>query len=104
MKKEEILSKSRQEKKDEGIEFTENKGRKLGFIIFICIYVFILAFNAEVGRSSYELYALCLTFLSSESILKYKFTHKNRYLIISIICIIATISSLGKYIIMLSAR
>lgn len=98
MNKEEILNKSRQEKSDEGIDFIENKGRKLGFTLFVCVYVFILAFNAEMGRSSYELYSLCLTFLSTQSIQKYKFTRKKRYLIISIVGIIATIVTLGKYI------
>ena len=104
MNKEEILRKSRNENNDEGIEFTENKGRKLGFIAFICVYVFILVFNAEMGRSSYELYALCLIFLSSEAVPKYKFTRKKRYLIISILGMIATILTLGKYIILLVSR
>lgn len=98
MNKEEILNKSRQEKSDEGIDFIENKGRKLGFTLFVCVYVFILAFNAEMGRSSYELYSLCLTFLSAQSIQKYKFTRKKRYLIVSIVGIIAAIVTLGKYI------
>ena len=72
MDKEEILSRSRKQKIDEGIEYTENKGRKLGFIAFVFVYVFIIAFNVENGRSSYELYALCFVFLSAESIEKYK--------------------------------
>ncbi|SCK01813.1 Uncharacterised protein [uncultured Clostridium sp.] len=103
MDKEEILSKSRQEKKDEGVEFVENKGRKIGFTVFTCVYVFILACNVEMGRSSYEVNALLFTFLSSEAVLKYKFTHKNKYLIFSIVSIIITIFSLVKYIILLTA-
>ena len=53
-KKEEILRKSRNSNKDEGMEFAENKGRKIGFAALSVIFVFIIFFNVFLGKKSYE--------------------------------------------------
>ncbi len=45
MDKNTILEKSRNSRSDEGIEYAESKGRKIGFVIFSLIFLFIILFN-----------------------------------------------------------
>lgn len=97
-KKEEILRKSRNSNKDEGMEFAENKGRKIGFTALSVIFVFIIFFNVFLGKKSYEVAALYWAYIAFESIPKYKFTHEKTYLITAIFGIIASIGSLLNFI------
>lgn len=98
MNKDEILNKSRESKKDEGAEFIESKGVQLGLVIFIVISFFMIIFNEVVGLKSFDIYTLTLIFLSTESITKYRFTHKKRYVIITIFYVTLGIISLLAYI------
>lgn len=97
MNKEEILSKSRQENKDEGMEFIENKGRRIGFSVFCVIFIFIILFNAFNGEQSYSVSALFWAFIAGESIPKYKFTRRKIYLVTAVASGIATIASLVSF-------
>ncbi len=45
MDKNTVLEKSRNSRRDEGIECAESKGRKIGFVIFSLIFLFIILFN-----------------------------------------------------------
>lgn len=45
MDKNTVLEKSRNSRSDEGIEYAESKGRKIGFVIFSLIFLFIILFN-----------------------------------------------------------
>lgn len=98
MNKEEILSKSRQSTKDEGLEYIENKGRKIGYSIFICVFAFIVIFNAFIGQKSDAVSALFWTFGLAENIAKYQFTHEKKNLILSIGFLITTIFSLTNFV------
>lgn len=98
MNKEEILSKSRQSNKDEGLEYIENKGRKIGYLIFICIFAFIVIFNAFIGQKSDAVSALFWTFGVAENITKYQFTHEKKNLILAIGFLITTIFSLTNFV------
>lgn len=98
MDKKEILNKSRQSKRDEGLEYAENKGRKLGYIAFSCVFVFIVLFNAIMGQNSYAVSALFWSFISAETIAKYQFTHKKSYLFIVIASAIVTIILLVNFV------
>lgn len=97
-KKEEILRRSRNSKQDEGMEFIENKGRKIGFTALCVIFIFIVLFNALLGKNSNEVASLFWAYLAFESIPKYKFTHEKIYLITAIFGIIASFTSLLNFI------
>lgn len=98
MNKEEILNKSRQSKKDEGLEYIENKGRKIGYIAFIFVFSFIIIFNALVGQKSDAIGALFWTFMVAENIAKYQFTHDRKNLIAAIGFSILTIFLLINFV------
>ncbi len=98
MDKEEILNKSRQSKKDEGFEHIENKGRKIGYIVFCCVFVFIILFNAFMGQQNFAVSALFWAYLAAEAIPKYQFTHNKSYLIVTIAGSIATIAYLASFV------
>lgn len=99
MDKEEILAKSRKEKKDEGMSAAENRGRYVGIEIFSIVFIFILVFNLINGQSSYAPMAMFFAFLAAEAIPKYKFTKKKTYLIIAIMGGVATFAYLGSHVI-----
>ncbi|CZR95588.1 MULTISPECIES: DUF6442 family protein [Clostridioides] len=98
MNKEEILSKSRQSNKDEGLEYIENKGRKIGYSIFTCVFAFIVIFNTFIGQKSDAVSALFWTFGLAENIAKYQFTHEKKNLILAIGFLITTIFSLTNFV------
>ncbi|MCC0783734.1 hypothetical protein IR152_11685 [Clostridioides sp. ES-S-0108-01] len=98
MNREEILSKSRQSNRDEGLEYIENKGRKVGYSIFVCVCFFIEIFNAFTGQKNDAILALFWTFGLSENIIKYQFTHEKKNLIWAIIFLISTIFSLTNFV------
>ena len=68
MKKDEILQKSRQSNNDEGIEYADNRGRKIGFIAFSILFIFIAIFNLFLGdpRTFYAISPLFLIFMACE--------------------------------------
>lgn len=96
--KEDILRKSRNSKIDEGMEFIENKGRKIGFIAFCVVFIIIVLFNAFMGKKSNEVATLFWAYLACESIPKYKFTHERIYLITIIFGTVASVLSLSNFI------
>ncbi|WP_394863316.1 DUF6442 family protein [Paraclostridium bifermentans] len=96
--KEEILKRSRNSKRDEGMEFVENKGRTIGFRALCVIFIFIVLFNSFMGKRSDEVSALFWAYLAFESIPKYKFTHEKAYLVTTIFGIIASLASLLNFI------
>ena len=98
MNKDEILKKSRQQKKDEGVEYTENNGRKFGFSAFCCVFIFEVIFNSFLGEQSYAIFALFWTFIAAEAIAKYRFTRKKAYLITIIAGFVAAIASLASFV------
>lgn len=98
MDREELLKKSRQQQKDEGMEQTENNGRKLGFIAFCCVFVFEVLFYSFLGEQNYAIFALFWAFIAAEAIPKYRFTHKKSYLITIIAGFVAAIVSLITFV------
>lgn len=103
MNKEDILKKSRQQQNDEGMEYTENSGRKFGFAAFSFVFIFIIIFNFFMGIQNHAVYALYWTFVAAESIPKYRFTKNKAYLIITIAGFTAAIASLLRFV-MVSLR
>lgn len=100
MNKEEILEKSRQSKKDEGIEYAENQGRKIGFIAFSFLFVFLTIFNLFFGESStfYAISSLLWAFIAAVGYGKYHFAKQKLYLITVIAASIASVISVVNYV------
>ena len=99
MKKDEILQKSRQSNNDEGIEYAENRGRKIGFIAF-SLFIFIYIFNLFFGdpRTFYAISPLFWIFMAGEAYGKFCFTKKGVYLITTIAACISSILFTVKFI------
>lgn len=86
MKKDEILEKAREEKKDEGIDNVNNKGLSLGHKIFILLSVFLLVFNKFNNIKSYDVVSLMFVFSAARYYTEYKFSKELNsyyYLILS---------------------
>lgn len=98
MNKDEILNRSRQSKKDEGVEFVQNEGVRFGFYVFVIVSFLMVIFNQFIGVKSFDIFALIFIFGSTESMTKYKFTHKKRYIISTVVYILLCIMSLFAYI------
>ncbi|MBT9777630.1 hypothetical protein GPL15_14090 [Clostridium sp. MCC353] len=99
MNKDEILAKSRAEKRDEGMEQAENKGRRIGISAFCGVFIFIVVFNLFHGQSSYVPQAMFWAFIAAESYPKYRFTNSKTYLVSTVAGTIASAASLASYII-----
>ncbi|MBZ9623171.1 DUF6442 family protein [Clostridium sp. FP2] len=98
MNKEEILSKSREEKNDEGIKYLEDKGRKFGEIGFSAIIIFLVIYNLIKGLNSYSVFSIFWAYLALKYYGKYKILKEKEYLIGMIAGTIASLGSLFNYI------
>ncbi|MGG5460302.1 DUF6442 family protein [Clostridium sp. B9] len=103
MDKNSILEKSRKSRKDEGIEYVEEKGRKIGYIIFCFIFLFIGIFNLLYSNGSNEVFyatsSMFWVFIATDSFQKFKFTDKKVDLVTTIFASIATVGFLVNFII-----
>lgn len=79
--KDQILNKSRKENKDEGMEYAENRGRKLGFAAMFIFYISLITFDFFMGKINYAPLSLYCAYIAAESIPKYLFTRKKTYLV-----------------------
>jgi hypothetical protein len=100
MNKEEILEKSRQSQKDEGIEYAENQGRKIGFMAFSILFAFLIIFNLFFGESCtfHAISSLFWAFIAAESYGKYRFLKQKLYLVTVIAGSMASIISVINYV------
>lgn len=100
MNKEEILEKSRHSQKDEGIEYAENQGRKIGFIAFSLLFAFITIFNLFFGENStsYAISSLFWAFIAAEGYGKYRFLKRKVYLVTVIAGSITSAVSVVNYV------
>lgn len=94
MNKEEVLTKSRNEKRDEGKEFSSAWGAKSGVIGMVLVFVILSVYYLYTGRRNSVLPMLSMVFgyLSFESLGIYHITKKKSELIKivagSILCVI----------------
>lgn len=98
MDREEILAKSRKENRDEGLKNAENRGRKIGFTAFSCVFFFIVFFNLFCGKDNYVPIAMFWAFVSAEAYPKYKFTKDKSFLITTICGAMASFGALLCYV------
>lgn len=98
--KEKVLEQSRNSNTDEGAEYFEIQGYKLGLRIFSILIIFIILFDIFFRNTfNHTAFALYNIVVGSSFIYKYKFTGKKYYLTIAILNIIASIESLIAFII-----
>ena len=98
MNKEQILARIRAANEDEGMQQAENNGRKIGFIAFCFVFIFIILFSVFNGQHSYAPYAMFWAFMAAEAYPKYRFTKKKVYLLLTIAGSLASIASLANFI------
>ena len=98
MDKKEILNKSRNSSTDEGLEYFENKGLRIGYTAFYFVAIFMIIFKNYIGKESDSILTLLWIFSAVDSMSKFKFTHKKIYLFGSIIALILMVYSFVNFI------
>lgn len=100
MDKEEVLAKSRQSHKDEGMEHAENQGRRIGLIAFTLLFAFLAICSLFFWQIStlYALLSLFWAYFSAEAYGKYRFIKRKEYLITVIFGSIASIVFAAAYL------
>ena len=99
MKKEEILARSRAEKKDEGTEYAMGKGRLYGIAAMTIIYLALLSFNWVYRQNSDTLFAMYWIYVGFELLGRYKVTKKPVLLFGAVMGILACAGFLTAYVI-----
>jgi len=106
VKKEEILEKSRAAKKDEGMEYAENEGRKIGLITFHLMAAILALCAAFAARSEQTpailaVVSLSSTFWFAEEYAKYRFFKKRACQIRAIVWAICGLLALIWFIVLI---
>lgn len=99
MDKEEILKKSRNEQRDEGMILADNKGKKIGASAFCFVFIFIILVNMLKGQPNYAPNAMFWAFLAADALPKYQFTKSKVYLVTVIAGFIASLTFLICFVI-----
>jgi len=102
MNKEEILNKSRQEKFDEGMLHSEEKGRKIGIKVFCGVFIFIVLFNMFFSHGNnttfYAVSSMFWAFAAGEAFPKYQFTHNKAFMVTTVVGGIASAAYLASFV------
>jgi len=100
--KEEILNKSRQEKFDEGMLHSEEKGRKIGIKVFCGVFIFIVLFNMFFSHGNnttfYAVSSMFWAFAAGEAFPKYQFTHNKAFMVTTVVGGIASAAYLASFV------
>jgi len=99
MNKEEILEKSREAKSDEGSQYAQNKGRRIGVAAMMILFIILILYNLFRGIDNNAIFALFWTYLGFESYGKYRFTKGKAELVGAIAGMIAGAGFLACYLI-----
>ena len=99
MTKEEILAKSRNEKKDEGTEYIASRGRRWGVGAMSLMFIALSVFNWANGQDNDQLLAVFWAYLSFEEYGMYKVTHERGRLIATVCGMVAALLFAICYII-----
>lgn len=99
MNKEEILAKSRAERKDEGTEYILSRGRIFGVAGMTFMYLALIIFNFVFDKDNSCLFAVYWMFLGFEYMGRYRASQKRADLITSVIGIIAGVCFAAAYVI-----
>lgn len=74
MDRDEILAKSRAEKRDEGQTYADAVGRRAGLIAMTAMMLILLMFNSRMGRRSDDVFCMYWTYLGVKAFGKYRVT------------------------------
>lgn len=101
MEKDEILEKSRKEKRDEGKEFIFDKGRKSGTIGMMAIFFILAVYNLYTNHKSenFALLSVIFGYLSCESFGMYYVTKRKFDILNAIVGAVICICSMVTYFI-----
>ena len=99
MTKEEILARSRNEKKDEASEYNASSGRRWGVAAMSLMYLALIVFYWFNGQDIYQLMAVFWAYLSFEAYGMYKVNHERMRLIAAILGLVAAVLFAVCYII-----
>lgn len=99
MEKDEILAKSRAEKKDEGVEFALDRGRLFGIMGMTFMYLALLIFNWIYDQDCSSLFAMYWTYLGFELFGRYKVTRQRALLLAGICSIFAALLFAAAHVI-----
>ena len=98
MEKQDILEKSRREKRDEGVTYAENKGRRYGEISFCLLIIAVLVYDFAKGLDSYLPLALFWGYLAAEGLGKYQARRERKYLWVVVCGAVASLCFLLCYV------
>ena len=99
MNKEEILAKSRAEKRDEGAEYALDKGRMYGILGMTLMYLLLLIFNWTYDQNCSSLFAMYWMYLGFELLGRNKVTRQKALLVGGIFSILAGIGFAAAHVI-----
>ena len=99
MTKEEILAKSRNEKRDEGTEYIASRGRRWGVGAMSLMFIALSVFNWANGQDNDQLLAVFWAYLGFEAYGMYKVTHECSRLIAAICGLIVAVLFAVCYVI-----
>jgi len=101
MEKEKILEISRKSKQDEGMEYAENQGRKIGYVVISALYIVLVVFSLFFGQTGtlHAMFTLFWAFVAAEAYGKYRFTGKKTFKVTVIAGSIASVCFLACFII-----
>lgn len=102
MKKEEILERSRAEKKDEGVAYALDKGRLYGITGMTLLYLALLIFNRCFNQNNSSLFAMYWTYLAFEMFGRYRIIKRKSSLAFGVVSIAAAILFLALHVIMVT--
>ena len=77
MDREEILKRSRASKEDEGVAYTENKGRRAGIVGFCGVYIAIKLFGLWAGQRSFAPDAMFWAYAAAEAWGRYRVSRRR---------------------------
>lgn len=98
MKKEEILAKSRAEKRDEGVEYVAGKGRYYGVKAMAAMFLVLFLFNLAQGQRNDMIFAMWWTYIGFEALGKYRTSRSKLYFITAVCGILAGVLYAMDYI------
>jgi len=92
-KKAEILEKSRKANKDEGMEYADYRGSRIGVIVYAVVAFFLVVFSLpDKMNVVYTIASLSFAWVVGGTFSYYRFTKRKTYLICVIASVIAAIS------------
>ncbi len=84
MNKDIVLQKARKDMAKEEYQQVEFKGLKLGYLIFVIAYAFLVLFNFSQGKEIYQISALFWIMFATQSYSKY-ITYRRKSILVGLV-------------------